>query len=107
VGVEQDFQRAMVRLYETARDDLGYNATYFKRMLADHGGVGAAHRLLATTNPSEGFATLWEHGRLDLSVEAHVIREDFQTLFSDEELEIARQRLTDYGYRFPKPHGRN
>jgi hypothetical protein len=50
---------------------------------------------------SDGFTTLWEHGRLDLSVEAHVLRPEFVGLFSAEERAIAAKRLSDYGYEAP------
>jgi len=91
----------MLRLYETARDELQYNATYFKRMLAEYGGLEAAHRLLRPGSPSEGFTTLWERQRLDLTVEAHVLDPEFEHLFSDEELATARSRLADHGYVVP------
>ena len=95
---EADFHRAMVRLYETAKRELGYNATYFLRMVSDHGGVEAAHRLLATDKPSEGFTTLWSARRLDLSVEAHVLDPVYETLFTDDERRTARRRLDQYGF---------
>src|SRR4051794_19137514 len=65
------FDRAMLRLYEDARD-AGYNATYFLRMLNELGGVATAKRLINANAPSEGFTKLWEMKRLDLSVEALV-----------------------------------
>lgn len=47
---------------------------------------------------SDGFPTLWEGGRLDLCVEAHVLRPEFEPLFDDAERRTARRRLSDYGY---------
>ena len=54
--------------------------------------------VLHTAGVSEGFTALWERGRLDLTVEAHVLSPDFSALFTDEEREIARNRLREYGY---------
>lgn len=99
VTLEAQFHQAMVRLYETAKRDLDYNATYFLRMVSDHGGVEAAHRLLSTDKPSEGFTTLWEAGRLDLSVEAHILDPEYEPLFTDAERRTARKRLEQYGFR--------
>jgi hypothetical protein len=58
-----------------------------------------AHRLLAATRISDGFTALWERQRLDLAVEAVVLRPEFQALFSDEEVETARRRLEQFGYQ--------
>jgi hypothetical protein len=59
-------------------------------MLTKDSGAEGARRLLHTNEPSDGFTTLWQHGRLDLSVEAHVLRPEFAALFTEEERTIAR-----------------
>jgi hypothetical protein len=41
------FDREMYRLYEEPKKH-GYNATYFLRMMREHGGVETARRLLAS-----------------------------------------------------------
>lgn len=91
------FDLAMREVYVKAKNEAGYNATAFLRMLADHGGMGTAKRLLASSGISEGFVALWERGRVDLAVENVVIRPEFAPLFTEEELDRARQRLRDYG----------
>ncbi len=95
--VERAFDVAMVAVYMTAKRELGYNATRFLQMITDEGGLGAARKLLHASAVSDGFTTLWEHGRLDLSVEAYVLRPEFAGLFTDGERRIARKRLKDYG----------
>lgn len=55
-------------------------------------------RLLAASVVSDGFRALWERGRLDLTVEALVLRPEFRELFDDQELETARTRLEELGY---------
>jgi hypothetical protein len=47
---------------------------------------------------SDGFTTLWELKRLDLSVEAFVLRPEYAPLFTEEERAIARARLRQYEY---------
>lgn len=98
--LEKQFHKAMVNIYVTAKRECSYNATYFMRMVSNHGGLEAAKRLLATNKPSEGFATLFMHHRLDLSVEAHVIQSEFAVLFTPEEIAIAKARLREYGFKF-------
>ena len=96
---EQQFHEAMVNIYQVAKRDLHYNATRFIQMVAEQGGVGAARQLLHASSVSDGFTTLWLAKRLDLSVEAHVVRPEHAELFTAEERSIAQRRLDEYGYR--------
>ncbi len=48
--------------------------------------------------PTSGFLKLVENGRLDISLEALVLREPWRKLFSAEELDVANTRLKIYGY---------
>jgi hypothetical protein len=93
-----EFHRTMVKLYERAKDEAGYPASYFLRMVSDHGGVEAAKQLLAVPHVSDGFTALWERGRLDLTVEAHVIDPRWAPLFTEEEIQTARRWLAEFGY---------
>lgn len=97
--LEKSFHAAMVDVYHDAKRQAGYNAAYFLRMVSELGGLGAARQLLHAGHVSEGFTKLWEKGRLDLSVEAVVLREQFAPLFTADERQIARDRLAQYGYR--------
>jgi hypothetical protein len=96
---EKAFGRAMRDVYTRAKAEAGYNATYFLRMLADHGPIETARRLIASQQPSEGFTQLWQRDRLDLTVEAQVLRPEFADLFSEEERDISERRLATYGFR--------
>ena len=92
------FERAMRDVYVRAKKEANYTATYFLSMLSDYGGLGTARRLLASSEVSSGFAALYERGRLDLTVEVLVMKPEFASLFTEEEIHIARQRLDDLGY---------
>jgi hypothetical protein len=100
--VERRFHRAMISIYETARRELGYNAIRFLQMLSEQGGLVTAQQLLWSDTPSDGFTTLWERHRLDLTVEDHVLRVEFASLFTDADREQALRRLKEYGWR-PRP----
>ncbi len=99
--VERQFHQAMVGAYEGAKRETGYNATRFVPMIAERGGLGTARHLLHSPQVSDGFTALWERDGLDLAVEAVVLRPEFDTLFSAEERELARERLESYGYQAP------
>lgn len=96
---ERKFNVAMMDIYRTAKKECGYNATRFMQMVAEKGGVAAAKQLISKDGGTDGFATLWEHGRLDLSVEAHVLKEEYKELFKEEERKMCRDRLSEFGFK--------
>jgi len=96
--LEGSFDLEMVGISERAKKECGYNATRFLQMVTESGGLATARALLRGTDISDGFAALWERGRLDLTVEAVVLRDPWKTLFTEHELDVARKRLEDLGY---------
>lgn len=100
---ERQLNEAMLDIYRQAKAEAGYNATRFLSMVVERGGLETARYLLNATTVSEGYTALWERGRLDLTVEAMILRPEWQLLFSDSERRIAVNRLRDYGYTDPLP----
>jgi hypothetical protein len=96
--IEADFSQRMKAVYDRGRAEAGYNASYFLSMLSQYGPQETAHKLLASPAISDGFAELWERGRLDLTVEALVAEPKFSELFSESEVAVARRRLEQFGY---------
>jgi len=92
------FTDAMRNIYRQAAAELDYRPTRFLQMVDELGGIAAAKELLAAP-VQEGFTTLWEHGRLDLSMEALVLQPQWHGLFTPSELAEARRRLDEAGYR--------
>jgi hypothetical protein len=71
-----------------------YTPTYYLRMVKQLGAVGAAHELLRDSHShSSGLTQLWQMGDLTASVEFAVLLPWFSELFTDEELQTARERL--------------
>ena len=95
---ESQFNEAMLNIYRRAKAEAGYNATRFLSMVVEHGGLETARYLLHAATVSEGYTALWERKRLDLTVEAMILRPEWQALFSDVERRIAVNRLREYGY---------
>ena len=60
--------------------------------------VQNARRSLSGNRVSDGFWALADLGRLDLTLEALVVKKPFTTLFSDREANTALQRLLDAGF---------
>lgn len=81
-----------------AKRDLGYHAKEFIKMLDTDGGYATVSRLIADKNPSSGFVKLFEHGRLDLSVEALVLESEWRRFFEESVLRRAEARLKGSRY---------
>ena len=103
--LEQEFHQAMVNIYNRAKNEADYVASYFIQMVAERGGVATAKFLINSDRPSDGYTALWERGRLDLTVEALVQYPKWAPLFTDMEIEKAHQRLKEYGYIVEKASG--
>jgi hypothetical protein len=97
--LQAEFRHSMTDAYERAKSEAGYDAAPLRRMMSEHGCVEAAKRIIAIPHISEGFAALWERGRLDLSVEALMIDPRFTQLFTDKEIGAARRSLEQFSYR--------
>jgi hypothetical protein len=72
-----------------------------REMITTLGPLRAAKRLVAGDLGWEGFAALSIAGRLDLSIEAQVLRPDLAALFDDGDRQRARARLAQVGYVAP------
>lgn len=97
-ALDARFHQDMLDTYEPLKRKYRYNATYFLQMVLEYGGVETSRRLLWKDDVADGFTTVWELKRLDLSVEAFVLPPECAPLFTEEERGIARARLKGYGY---------
>jgi hypothetical protein len=95
---ERQFHRDMVRGVDRLKREIGYSAPRFMQLVAAQGGAGAARQLLSGPKASDGFTTLWEHRRLEMSVEAHVVLPWYRDLFTDQQIDVARDRLRQHGF---------
>lgn len=98
--LEVKFTQAMHGVYYSALQECHYKATYFLKMVNDLGGLQTARILLHKRELSYGFEKLWECGCLHITMEALILKEPWEKLFTEEEKEIARKRLRDCGYKF-------
>lgn len=107
LDLKGEFNEEMINIYTKAKKECKYNAKIFLSMVVDKGGLEAAKRLLSSASPQYGFEKLWEAGRLDLTMEALVLRPKFRTLFTDQELKVAEKRLRDHNYVSPLVQTKN
>lgn len=79
---------------------IGYVPTRFIQMLQQSG--NNAHEVvqrLVIKNVSSGLERLWEKGRLELSMEAIMIKSEYQKLFPQEIIKICEKKLKQFGYK--------
>lgn len=95
---ENQFHQEMVNIYKLNKQLLNYTPTRFLQMVNEYGGLQVAKKLLAASGGESGFLILWQKGRLDLSMEALVLKPEYQELFTPTELDEAKKRLTELGY---------
>lgn len=88
----------MLKGSDRLKREIGYNPTRFNEMVADHGGPEAVRQLLEGRDASDGFTTLWEAGRLEMSVEAAVLLPWYELLYTDDERAVARRRLVEHRF---------
>lgn len=99
-----EFTAAMFEVYRRAKDEAGYNATIFLGMLSKKNGLHTAKYLINAPKESEGYANLYERGRLDLTVEALVVESKrWRELFTPDEIRRAETRLKCYNYSPQSP----
>lgn len=100
---ESRFQNELESLYSLVGKSTGYWANYYLRAVKEHGAVTYAKKALSKGGATqEGFQTLIDVGRPDLSMEYAVLKPEYQGLFTEEEFEIAKNRLSsvpDYAWR--------
>lgn len=97
-SLEQEFHRAMINIYERAKYEANYLASYYIRMVAERGGVETAKILINSSKPSDGYTALYLKSRLDLTVESLVQNPKWGPLFDSDEIKRANERLQKYGY---------
>lgn len=95
--LERVFDGDMLGIYKSAKKECGDNALVSFSSLRG-GGIGSCPTVDSQGGRTDGFTTLWENHRLDLSVEANVLKPEYESLFSEEERRICRDRLEAYGY---------
>jgi len=94
--LEHEFHHAMLRVADFA-NSLGFGQR-FRQMLSEYGGLETARRLLAAPQAQSGLVEMYSHNAIHMSMEAFVIKPQFQPLFTDAEIAEAHRRLEELGY---------
>jgi hypothetical protein len=94
MSLEAQLNEEMLAIYYNVGRETGYWAKRYLQKVRRVGGLQAAKDWLEPkSKPKSGLQKLVEKNRLDLSVEALVIRQPWSSLFTNEELQVAQKRL--------------
>jgi hypothetical protein len=92
------FEAAFLEAALAWKLDTGYVWRRLRPMVAQYTALGTAKRQVIKPGISPGFQKLKDAGRLDLTIEALVLRPEFAPLFTRSEKEAARRRLAAHGF---------
>lgn len=95
---EREFHRECIDGSDRLKREIGYNPTRFNQMVAEYGGPEAVRQLLKGRDASDGFTTLWEAHRLEMSVEAAALLPWYEELFTEEQRATAQRRLIEHNF---------
>ncbi len=94
MALEADLHDEMVAIYKNVGRETGYWAGRYLQRVKKVGGFQAAKDWLKpNSSPTSGLQKLGDINRLDLSLEALVLRQPWSSLFTDEELHTAQKRI--------------
>lgn len=71
---------------------------FLDMVVSDEDIVEVTRRLIHKDGGTSGFTTLFENGRMDLSVEKIILEPRYRVLFDKEDLVAAYARLKEYQY---------
>lgn len=93
-NLELEFHEEMLAIHQKSGRATGYWPNRFLQKVRRAGGLAAAKEWLKPEKGlSPGLLRLARENRIDLSMEALVIKDPWKQLFTDEEVKEARKRL--------------
>lgn len=96
--LEQEFLAQVTKNANEAKLVCGWNPEHFLNILQKRGAVRCVQEQVRRGGVSEGFESLAQKGRLDLSLEAAVTSAKFADLFDDEAVNYCLELLCEQGY---------
>ncbi|MHC1747647.1 MAG: hypothetical protein AB9856_04555 [Cellulosilyticaceae bacterium] len=95
---KKDFHQDIINLYKRIRKEVKYTPPQLLEMINKYGGYEAVIKYIVTDSNIFLFSLLWENERLDLSLEALVIREKYLETFPEDIIKYCDKRLKEYNY---------
>lgn len=96
--IEDKINKELAEVCARSKTEVDYTPSRFLEMMSRDGGIVAAKKVISCNN-TDGFDRLWLENRLDLSVEAIVIKPEYSSLFTEDERQICLKRLCEAGFQ--------
>ncbi|MCR8633926.1 hypothetical protein [Paenibacillus radicis (ex Xue et al. 2023)] len=94
----EQFHKDVISAYKKAKSECGYNASIFIQIVTRDGALKVAKDFIHKKQATTGFEKLYFAGRLDLTIEAHVLLPKYKSMFTLEERKTAFERLKEYKF---------
>jgi len=96
--LEKKLQQEVIRNCEIAEKECGCKMTRFLETIDRFGIVKTAQEILRKGRTSDCFNKLVEEGRIELTMEATIVKAQYAELFTDEEVNACYELLCEKGY---------
>lgn len=96
--LEKKLQQEVIKNCELAEKEYGCKMTKFLQTIERFGIVRTAQEILRKGRTSDCFNKLAEAGRLDLTMEATIVKGEYAELFTDEQVNDCYELLCEKGY---------
>jgi 5-methylcytosine-specific restriction protein A len=99
MSLEDKLTESLIDAYQRGGEEVGYWGRRYRRALGQKGGLATAKRMLGPRNPGQraGLDAFLDANRPDLTMEAVILQPQFRSLFTESELQVAAERLGEYG----------
>ncbi|OON98768.1 MAG: hypothetical protein ATN35_00725 [Epulopiscium sp. Nele67-Bin004] len=96
--LKQLFSQEMLNLYKKISKEVKYKSSALLTQIQKYGGYEAALKYVSTDSNTIDFGMLWEAQRLDLSIEALLIKDKYVDIVPEDVRNFCDSRLKKYNY---------
>ncbi|MGL4760165.1 MAG: hypothetical protein ACRC6T_07755 [Sarcina sp.] len=97
-GLEKKLQLEIIKNCDIAEKEFGCRMVKFKQTIERFGIVKTAQEIFRKGRTSDCFDRLLQESRLDLTMEATIVKSQYAQLFTDEEVNGCYDLLCENGY---------
>ncbi|MFV0531750.1 MAG: hypothetical protein ACK5MD_09995 [Flavobacteriales bacterium] len=87
------FNNELAKMVKQSIEEIQYRPTLLIRMANEEGFYHASRKLISKPENTEGFTRLLLEKRTDLSIEYLVVQPKYESLFTEKEIKLCKQRL--------------
>ena len=98
MSLENTFEKELIKKCEIAEKECGCTQKRILLNIEKFGALITVQEILRKGRVSDGFDKLQKANRLDLTMEALIIDNKYNELFTDEEVNACHELLCEYGY---------